>query len=384
MTYTTLFSDTATTSLQGKRWGTARRKFRFCFLMYALLVSPIYGSSTLPVEFHKAHRIFTEQDQKPFPTTPCPGIQQAPLDTRKPGGNYHSMHFTRQLQGATSAATPLFKIFGETTKFRRGGIHIFGGGLGILGHDTSLSDTNSPLEQETSSLEHDLFQCGVRLSELQLQSVVEGPLIMMGMQRESGTPVAENGRSTDHVASPDSQLVHSANKTAVPASQSAKAPAGLAEFWGLIDCKQALRCASQDQASIESRILRGETNPPAGEMACNSMYVPPNQTLFAVEIQESEDVSGKTTSASGTLELMLTNGTKTDQPNFHAPVVPFSILQDPAIILKTALAASYQVDFLNGTMPSVRLPSNPELLSIECGCFSLVLFGKSPRKLSRL
>lgn len=58
--------------------------------------------------------------------------------------------------------------------------------------------------------------------------------------------------------------------------------------------------------------------------------------------------------AEGTLGLMLWNSTiESSTPGFQAPLLPLVILEDPAVIVKIELAASFEVDYINGTMPSV-------------------------------
>eukprot|EP00884_Botryococcus_braunii_P011920 jgi/Botrbrau1/20729/Bobra.0058s0057.1 len=188
----------------------------------------------------------------------------------------------------------------------------------------------------------------------------------------------------DHPDSPNPTEDVSRNLTAIPKSGIQSANSHMSEFWGLVEQRQARQCVAQPQTCADPSVLGNRTALTMKQLRESPRYIPRNGALFGVELNGTRKCldSQNSSQVLGSLGLLIWNGTITYQQQIQAPLVPFSVLHRPAIILKVALAATYQIDFLNGTMPTGALNECPLValpLHNETG-FSMVevegVFGK--------
>lgn len=127
--------------------------------------------------------------------------------------------------------------------------------------------------------------------------------------------------------------------------------ATLGAVTGANACGNGTACSTNSISASASL----STAPAGGQQG----FYPLTQAVVGVASGRDGEGSGKSSlvAANGTLGLMMWNSTvKSFSSGFQAPLIPLSILEDPAVIVKIELAASFEVDYINGTMPSVGPP----------------------------
>lgn len=187
-------------------------------------------------------------------------------------------------------------------------------------------------------------------------------------QGESAITAAMSIKFGDHTDLRRPMEMFSGNKAAVQNGAVQPTNSHIAEYWGLVEQRQGIPCIVQPQkCGGPSQSSNGTAGTAiARQLKENPRFVPQNQTIVGAEVQTTGNSAALDTSPqeSRKLGFLVRNGTGICRPLIQAPLVPLSILYKPAIILKISLAASYQVDFINGTVPTVRATSPP----ISCHC----------------
>lgn len=181
---------------------------------------------------------------------------------------------------------------------------------------------------------------------------------MLDTHKNSAITAAMYLKYGDHTDHPSPMAIFSKNQTTLQGSDLLAAESHISEFWGLVERRQSIPCNGMPYTCGNSSVSRLGSALTLRQFRNSSRYVPRNESLFGVELRATGrcPANGNTSEDSWTLGLLAWNGTTSFEPQVQAPPIPFSILLEPAVILKGALAATFQVDFLNGTMPTVRLP----------------------------